>query len=190
MSDKSLEEEIKIKARENRKIARYMSSTQDLVEEQIRKAQAKGAFNHLEGEGTPLDLEENPYVPAELRMAFKILKDNNFAPYWIELGKDIDSDWNRIADEVHKFKRYCHIFWIEKPGAIARRRFNKKKEMFYYEKRLELEKIEKKIIDYNLHCPTFRLGRPGISVEDEMQTLIAGVEKEIHEAINAGRICE
>ena len=184
MSDESLEEIIKKKAQESRKLARYMSSTQDLVEEQIRKAREKGAFDELEGAGKPLLLEENAYVPPELRMVYKILKDNNFAHYWIELGKEIDQDLQRIEDELVKLKQYCHIFWIEKPSTMARRRFQKKKDLFYFEKQLCLEKINKKIIDYNLHCPTFRMGRAGLLVDQEMKKLKAEVEKAIEESIH------
>jgi DnaJ family protein C protein 28 len=39
MADKSVDEEIKIKAQQARRLARYMSSTEDLVENQILKAQ-------------------------------------------------------------------------------------------------------------------------------------------------------
>ncbi len=185
MSEKSLEEEIKQKAQENRKLARYMSSTQDLVEEQIRKAREKGAFDNLEGEGKPLDLEENPYVPAEMHMAYKVLKDNGFAPYWIELGKEIDQDTKKVWEQVAQFQRYCAIFWVEKPGVIARGRFQKKKELFYYERKLDFENINKKIINYNLHCPTFRVGRAGLEVEAEMDKVIRLVEQAIENALQS-----
>lgn len=185
MTEKSLEEEIKQKAQESRKLARYMSSTHDLVEEQIRKAREKGAFDQLEGAGKPLNLEENPYVPGEMQMAFKILKDNGFAPYWIELGKEIDQELKTLWDQVDKFQRYCHIFWVEKPSVIARRRFQKKKELFYYERKLDFERIDKKIINYNLHCPTFRVGRAGLSIEEEMLKMIMMVEQEIEDAVHS-----
>ena len=60
MADKSLEEEIKVKAQQARHLARYMSSTEDLVENQILKAQQEGKFDNLPGAGQPIDLEENP----------------------------------------------------------------------------------------------------------------------------------
>jgi hypothetical protein len=185
LTDRSLEEEIKIKAQANRKLARYMSSTQDLVEEQIRKAREKGAFDHLEGEGKPLDLEENPYVPGELRMAFKILKDNDFAPYWIELGKDIDRSREHFTDDVERFKQYCKVFWREKRSRMARAAFERKKQHFYFEKGLELEKINQMILDYNLHCPTFRLGRDGIKPEEEMLKLRFEIENWIEDLLRS-----
>lgn len=184
MDERSLEENIKIKARESRKLARYMSSTQDLVEEQIRKAQEKGAFDHLQGSGKPLDLEENPYVPEELRLVFKILKDNDYAPYWIELGKEIDSDLERWQREVESFKQYTRIFFREKPSARALKHYYKKWDFFCYERRLDLERIDKKVTDYNLHCPTFREGRGGIAMQDKMFKMICEMEDLIEELRN------
>jgi hypothetical protein len=182
MSERSLEEEIKIKAQQNRKLAKYMSSTEELVEEQIRKAQERGDFDNLKGAGQPLDLSENPYEPEDMRMAFRILRNNDFTPYWIQLGKDIDADTARLWKEVEYFKRYTIQFINEKHVSITINRFEKKKAHFYYEKRLELEKIKKKILDYNLQCPTFRLGRPNIEVDDEMNKVIRAIEKIIEDS--------
>lgn len=182
MSEKSLEEEIKIKAQKAKKLARYMSSTQDLVEDQILKAQARGDFNNLEGAGKPVNLYENPYEPPELRMTFKILKDNDFAPHWIELGKDIDAEIQKFWQGVEYFKRYTHLFVNDKHSKISWKRFAQRKAHFYFESRLSLEKIDKKIRDYNLHCPTYELGRAQLNIDNEMFKVISGIE-EIIEAM-------
>jgi len=176
MSDKSVEEQIKIKAQQARGLARYMSSTQDLVEEQIRKAQQRGEFDNLEGNGRPLNLEENPFEPVELRMVFKILKNNDFAPYWIELGKEIDADLQNFWGEVGRFTRYTEMFCAEKHSKAAQQRYDKKKARFYFEQRLQLEKINRKIVDFNLHCPTFQMGRGTLIIDNEMYEVIHQVE--------------
>jgi DnaJ family protein C protein 28 len=176
MSERDIEEEIMIRAQQNRKLARYMSSTQDLVEEQIRKAQERGDFDHLEGAGKPLNLYENPYEPVELRMAFKILKENDFAPYWIELGKEIDAALDKLQQEIKYFKRYTELFWADKHDARAKQRYQSKKVYFYDERKRDLEKIDKKILDYNLHCPTFRQGRPNLDIAKEMEQIINVIE--------------
>lgn len=182
MKGRSIEEEIKIKAGQAKRLARYMSSTEDLVEEQILKAQQRGEFDNLSGAGQRLNLEENPFEPPELRMPFKILKDNGFAPYWIELGKEIDRDWEKFNQEVEHFKRYLAILLADKkPGQALWRRFNHKKEHFYFERKLDLECIRQKIIDYNLACPTFRAGRANIIVEDQMSKVKLSVESLLEE---------
>lgn len=183
MTEKSLEEQIKIKAQQNRKLARYMSSTEELVEEQIRKARERGEFDNLEGTGKPLDLSENPFEPPEMRMINRMLKNNDFTPFWIQLGKDIDAATARMARDVEQFKRYCQDFMAEsKHSDQAVYGFGKRKKVFYLEKRKQLEKLKKDILNYNLHCPTFRLGRANIEVDDEMMKVVSCIENAIKEA--------
>lgn len=181
MSGKSIEEEIMIKAQQAKRLARYMSSTQDLVESQIEKARKKGAFNNLEGAGKPINLEENPFEPPEMRMALKILKDNDFAPYWVELGKEIDAETAAVLKEIEAFKRYTRMTLNEKRSNSTLHRYEKRKAAFYSESRERLTCISRKITDYNLHCPTFRIGRPNFTVDSEMFKLIEEIESYIQE---------
>jgi hypothetical protein len=63
-----------------------------VADRKIREAMEEGAFDHLQGAGQPLDLEENPYLDPALRMAHRLLRNNGFAPSWIEEGKDLEAD--------------------------------------------------------------------------------------------------
>ncbi|NLO20830.1 MAG: DUF1992 domain-containing protein [Syntrophomonadaceae bacterium] len=187
MSDKSIEEEIKLQAQKSKKLARYMSSTQDLVENQIRQAMEKGEFDNLDGTGKPLRFDENPYEPPEVRMIHKILKDNDFAPYWIELGKEIDRDWEKLKQEIDYFKRYTSmVLKNRKRDKMAVSRYEGRKTYFFAERRRDLEKISKKIIDYNLHCPTYRMGRANLLIDDEMYKIIIEMESLIEDLLHKG----
>lgn len=183
MSGKSLEEEIKIKAQEAKRLARYMSSTQDLVERQIEQAMARGEFDNLAGKGKPLDLEDNPFEPLETRMMMKILKDNDFAPYWIELGKEIDARWEKLNKETEVFKSYTRMTLGQKRSKSAVQRYEQKKASFYSETRYLLEDIYRKTLDYNLHCPTYRQGRANITVDDEIMKVICHIESYTEELL-------
>lgn len=187
MSEKSIEEQVKIKSQQARRLARYMSSTADLVENQILKAQERGDFDNLEGYGKPLRFDENPYEPPELRMVFKILKDNDCAPYWIELGKEIDADLEKHHQEVEKFCKYAEVFFSTRRNRQALERFEKRKQSMYFEERVRLEQIHKKILDYNLMCPVFHLSRPNIVVEKMMLEVITSVEAHIKTLRQASR---
>jgi len=59
-----------------------------LVEERIKKAQKDGEFDNLEGMSKPFTFE-GQYVPHELRLAHKILKNAGFLPPEVELKKKI-----------------------------------------------------------------------------------------------------
>ena len=58
-----------------------------------------GAFDRLEGTGRPLDLQENPFEDPSLRMAHRLLKNNGFAPAWIEDAREIDAEFQRLQRE-------------------------------------------------------------------------------------------
>ncbi len=51
-----------------------------VAEERIQEAMRRGEFDNLPGAGRPLDLDEDPLVPAELRVANRILKNAGCVP--------------------------------------------------------------------------------------------------------------
>jgi hypothetical protein len=66
-----------------------MLSFEILVEQKIREAQKRGEFDNLPGAGKPLDLEEDPLVPEDLRLAYRILKNAGFVPPELETHREI-----------------------------------------------------------------------------------------------------
>jgi len=70
-----------------------------IAERKIREAMEEGAFDHLEGAGKPLDLHENPFEDPSDRMAHRLLKNNGFAPAWIEEAKELDAEARRLRAE-------------------------------------------------------------------------------------------
>jgi DnaJ homolog subfamily C member 28 len=63
---------------------------------------ASADWQNLPGQGKPLNLDENPYTPEQMRMAHKILKDNDLAPAWIMEGKEIDTHREKLIDQLHR----------------------------------------------------------------------------------------
>ncbi len=61
------------------------------AERRIQEAQKEGAFDHLPGEGRPLELEDDSAVPAELRMAYKVLKNAGYLPPELQDRKEIST---------------------------------------------------------------------------------------------------
>ena len=55
-----------------------------LAERKIAEAAAQGEFDDLPGTGKPLNLEEDPLVPADQRMANRILRNAGFVPSEVE----------------------------------------------------------------------------------------------------------
>lgn len=106
-----------------------------IAERKIAEAMADGAFSNLAGAGAPLDLDEDPFEDPSLRMAHRLLKNNGFAPAWIEESKDIDRDLEmlradlqrtagagdaeRFRDRVRTLNRRIASFNLKAPASIC-----------------------------------------------------------------------
>jgi hypothetical protein len=72
-------------------VSKNERSLRTLAESKIREAIDRGDFDNLPGYGHSLELEDLSHVPPELRMAYKVLKNNGFVPEEMELQKEIRS---------------------------------------------------------------------------------------------------
>jgi hypothetical protein len=59
-----------------------------LVEQRLQDAVSRGELDNLPGAGRPLELDDDPLVPEEVRMAHRILKNAGFVPSEVEQLKD------------------------------------------------------------------------------------------------------
>ena len=78
-----------------------------IVEERIKNAQKKGDFENLSGSGKPLDLDDDSCVAEDLPLAYKILKNADFAPPEIEIKNEIKKTEHLLAgmkDEKEKYR--------------------------------------------------------------------------------------
>lgn len=75
-----------------------MSSAFDrIAEERIARAAAAGEFDRLPGAGRPLDLDDDPLVPPEVRMSNRILKNAGCLPPELEARKEAREAQHDIA---------------------------------------------------------------------------------------------
>ncbi len=51
-----------------------------LVEQKLLAAVSRGELDDLPGAGKPHELDDDPLVPEDLRMAYRILKNAGYAP--------------------------------------------------------------------------------------------------------------
>jgi len=102
-----------------------------IAERKIREAMQDGAFEHLEGTGKPLNLEENPFEDPSDRLANRILKNNGFAPEWIEEAKEIEAESRRLRtqgaredyrDRVAALNRPIAVFNLKAPAVTLHKR--------------------------------------------------------------------
>jgi DNA polymerase/3'-5' exonuclease PolX len=73
-------------------------SVEKAIEEKIREAMERGEFDNLSGHGKPLDLDAYFNTPEDLRMAFAMLKSNEFVPEEVEIMKEIDALKSKLTE--------------------------------------------------------------------------------------------
>ncbi len=77
-----------------------LSIFKKIAEERIRRAMEEGLFDNLEYKGKPLKLKEDPFVPEDLKIVYRILKNAGFLPKEVELRKEISKIEELLDEEV------------------------------------------------------------------------------------------
>lgn len=80
-------------------------SLESSIEKMIQKAIAAGEFDNLEGKGKPLDLTSYFNTPEDMRMAYSLLKSNQFVPEEVELMKEIAELRKQLGDTLDENER-------------------------------------------------------------------------------------
>lgn len=135
-----------------------MSIFDRIVEEKIQAAMEAGRFDNLPGKGKPLKLDENPFTPQEWRTAFHLLKNNGFAPAWIELRKEIEQ-------ERETARRLLAQRWAA--AGSERARTEAKAEFS-----AAIAALNRKIFGYNVRVPSPVLEYRALDVEIEIQSIL------------------
>ena len=143
------------------------------VEQQIKEAMARGDFDNLPNKGKLLDLNRNPFENPEMRLAYKILKDNGYAPPWIELEKEIRDDLERtekILEFLKQRRQRLAELMVASPrsGQSIAKTFELERQRSLDSFQKCLVEANKKIDKFNLIVPIFDRHRKRISIELEV----------------------
>ena len=69
-----------------------------LAERKIEEAVSRGELDDLPGAGRPLELDDDPLVPEDLRLAYRILKNAGYVPPEVEHINQIDGLERLVRD--------------------------------------------------------------------------------------------
>ncbi len=74
-----------------------MHAFDELVEARIQEALERGDFENLPDAGRRLELEEDPFIPEDMRLACRILGNAGYLPPEMELRRDISTLETELA---------------------------------------------------------------------------------------------
>jgi DnaJ family protein C protein 28 len=139
------------------------------IDEIIRQAMKAGAFDNLPGKGQPLKLDENPYIDPEWKLAYDLLKQNSFAPAFIEQRQAIELALAAARAALARTWAWCSgalaagedAAWVDAEWARAKKKFEQ-----------EVAKLNKQIADFNLaNTKIASLHRKPISAAAEINSI-------------------
>lgn len=135
-----------------------LTERKSAIDQQITDAIASGKFSNLPGEGKPLKLDDE-YTPDELRLAHKILKENDLAPAWIMDGKELEAMLVEMRAALRRAARAKRL-GVQSDAAwrYARRTFVEAGVIY-----------NRKVLSYNLKVPLGVAHRPALDIEREIQ---------------------
>ncbi len=99
-----------------------------IAEQRIREAIEKGEFRGLKNMGKPISFEDETWVPEDLRVAFRVLKNSGCIPPELELRKEVLSLRDLIStidDDKERLKKIRELnFKLMKLGELRKRPLN------------------------------------------------------------------
>jgi DnaJ family protein C protein 28 len=137
----------------------------------IRAAMEEGAFDNLPGAGRPLELDENPYLDREWQLAYHLLKQNGFAPDFIERRQAIEQQLDAARELLARSWAWRQraldagedAGLVESQWRAARATFETR-----------VDELNKQIKHYNLSVPNPRFSRARLDSNREIEQLKQG----------------
>ncbi|MCB9451424.1 MAG: DUF1992 domain-containing protein [Anaerolineaceae bacterium] len=146
------------------------------IDRAIRQAIEDGKMDNKPGQGQPLRLDEDKHTPPELRMAHKLLKDNDLLPDWMLRSRDLETRQEKLAAQMEKAVRQ---YQTRKAAAAAEGdpyaveiAWKKTQDSL----REAVESFNKAVLSYNLQLPPGVAHRPFIDLERALARLLDTAE--------------
>lgn len=99
-----------------------------IAEQRIKEAIEKGEFRELKNMGKPLTFEDETWVPEDLRVAYRVLKNSGCIPPELDLRKEVLSLRDLIGtidDDKERLKKIRELnFKLMKLGELRKRPLN------------------------------------------------------------------
>ena len=154
-----------------------LSRWQRMVDQQSKEAVGDGDVSHLPGAGKRLQFDDER-TPPELRVAFKIMADNDVEPDWIAAGKALDTKERELRESLSaKARRRCQS--LETAASDPRRTLQSDKRWRRFAAAFaeDVERYNRETLVYNLKLP------PGLPRREQLRAdaLIARALEEVRD---------
>jgi len=130
---------------------------QSYIDEQIKRIIGDGNTAHLPGAGQPLNLDpDDPSVPADMRLALKIMQDHNVVPEWVMLGSELAATRERLLRKAGAYARSYQARLAEAAragSAILERDAETRWQEACQRLSREIDEYNRRVLHYNVTIP-------------------------------------
>ncbi len=133
-----------------------LSKWDSIVDERIREMIGDGNMSWHPKAGQPLEFEDESNVPEELRLAHKIMKDNDAVPPWMSLGFTLRDKYEKITKRLKQYARdYVarRTMAINKGSFILHREADERWQKATRQLRIDIANYNSELLNYNLKVP-------------------------------------
>lgn len=150
---------------------------QSQLDRAMQEAIENGELDNLPSTGKPLNLDEDPNVPSDMRLAYKIFKRNDMAPEWIEMYKTLEKKQGELLKKIKRLLddqlRILGQAEIAPVGQKAALRQNAQ-DFFDVGKRKLVKLVEqynRMVSDYNLKSPVASTHQHYFNLDREIERI-------------------
>ncbi len=137
-----------------------------IAERKIQEWIDRGGLDRLPRRGA-IRIEERPFVPFELRMAYDILERSGYAPDWVELGKEIETELGEAREAARRWR-----FAANRAGTDPT--YRAEEQRLHEDVAQRIARINGLIARYNVACPIGQLHRTRVSLTTPIFQEIVG----------------
>jgi DnaJ family protein C protein 28 len=141
------------------------------IDDQIRKALEEGKFDDLPGKGKPLNLDDNPYADPNWQLAHHMLRSSGYTLPWIAARQEIDA-------QIETARATLARAWEWREGSLKGGQPNDQVDPEWQRVlkafQEQVDKINKKIFDYNLQTPSEKFQLMKLNAGKEIETIKSG----------------
>lgn len=155
-----------------------------IAERKISEWIENGGLIDIPGSGQPQELDDDPFVPDEMRLSFKILKNAGVVPDWAELGNAVDAERDAIELWVERNVRALNGIKHSSGGvgnvaAVTGRRRARRVAAIVaaYERRLE--ELNALIDRLNVAAPVSIIQRQPVPIERAVAKLRTALREDL-----------
>ncbi len=152
-----------------KKGAKSLEQWATAANEAIEEAMKQGSFDNLSGKGKPLNLNKDPFAPADSALAFDILKNNDLMPGWMQQRNDLLRDIEKWRTSLRQTVAQANNAFLSARTAAEKESITSRWQTQRHAFQAQVDEFNRRIGTVNLQLPASSMEVFKLRLREEMQ---------------------